>query len=265
MKPGIMAAKIAERINVPPGPIRRWALFLDIDGTLLDIAPTPHAVVVPETLLDVMDQLHASLDGALALISGRALADIDRLFRFHAEASPAAGQHGAELRLPDRRVIRAAVEPERLAALRARMTEETKTFPGTLIEHKGAGFAVHYRGAPDAGEAIGQVLGRLIGEVGGGFDLVPGKMVFEIKPKGADKGRAVEAFMERRPFAGRVPVFVGDDVTDHDGMAAAERLGGHAVHVGGEAGGRFWLPSPKFVRMWLAGLPRAAAREAARA
>lgn len=260
-----MAAKIAERINVPPGPIRRWALFLDIDGTLLDIAPTPHAVVVPDTLPEVMGQIHASLDGAIALISGRALADIDRLFRFHAGNSPAAGQHGAELRLPNRQIIRAMVEPGRLAALRARVTEETEPFPGTLVEHKGASLAVHYRKAPDAGDAIGRVLDRLIGEHGGGFDLVPGKMVFEIKPKGADKGRAVETFMERRPFAGRVPVFVGDDVTDRDGMAAAERLGGYAVHVGGEAGGRYWLPSPKFVRLWLAGLPRAAAREAARA
>ncbi|HLF58332.1 MAG TPA: trehalose-phosphatase [Alphaproteobacteria bacterium] len=269
----IMAAKNAERISVPPGPIRRWALFLDIDGTLLDIAATPDAVFVPEALPEALRRLQTAFDGAVALISGRALVDIDRLF--HAGKIFAAGQHGAELRLPGRQVVRARVEEESLAAMRANVLAAAGKIPGVLVEQKGTGVAVHYRRAPSAGDNVRRFLDDIMAACEG-FEIVPGKMVFEIRPRGVDKGRAIEAFMQHPPFAGRVPIFVGDDIADRDGMTAVEKLGGYAVHVGGEAGAgeaegtevagrRFWLPSPEFVRVWLAGLPGAVAREAARA
>lgn len=257
-----MAARIAERISVPPGPVRRWALFLDIDGTLLDLAPTPNAVVVPETLPDALARLQAALDGAIALVSGRSLADIDGLFP--ALTFFAAGQHGAELRLPTDQLVRASVERGQLAALTAKIIAQVGKIPDVLVERKGAALAVHYRRIPSAQNIVRRILEDATA-ASDGFEVVAGKMVFEVRPRSVDKGRAIRAFMEHRPFAGRVPIFVGDDVTDRDGMAAVEDLGGHAVIVGGEGGGRrFWLPSPEFVRMWLAGLPRAVTRETAR-
>jgi len=225
-----------------------WALFLDLDGTVLDIARTPRGVVVPPDLVSVLTRLSRGLGGALAVLSGRAIADIDRLLA--PLVLPAAGQHGAELRLsPDGPIERISCTPRprdwdlRLAAL----ADER---PGVLLEDKGIGIAVHYRNAPAAAQEVWHLLQSLDVERAG-FALQPGKCVIEIVPRGCDKGLALRRLMEALPFAGRIPVAIGDDATDEDAFAAALALGGEALRVGSRADSAAFA-GPEAVRDWLA-------------
>jgi len=232
-------------------PRRDWALFLDIDGTLLDLAETPNAVVVPEGLLTSLVRAAKALGGALALVSGRAVADIDVLF--HPLQLPAAGIHGFELRPksgPPRRVA-ALMTPEQ----REKLITAAIGLKGVIVEDKAGAVAFHYRLAPDVREVLARRIEAVL-EAGDlrEFDMRPGKMIWEVRRNGIDKGKAVEALMADPPFRGRVPVFVGDDETDLDGFAGARRLGGLALPV------RDLTPGPGFegpaqVRAWLAKLP----------
>jgi trehalose 6-phosphate phosphatase len=227
-----------------------WALFLDIDGTLLDIAATPDSVIVPADLRADLGALHAAFGGAVALVSGRSIATIDRILA--PLRLPVAGQHGAELRLEGTSTHMPA--PPRLAA----MTEALEAFavlhPGVLIEHKGNSVCIHYRLAPEVQDAAGALAHELVAAEGG-FELVPALMAFDIKPHAASKGRAVEWFLNQPPFRGRVPVFVGDDLTDEDAFAVVNARGGHSIRVGfgGDSEARFVAQSPSAVRAWLAG------------
>lgn len=205
------------------------AYFFDLDGTLAEIKPHPDQVSVPQPILHLLDSLATQNAGALALISGRSMTELDALttpFRF-----PLAGVHGAERRdinghthivsLPQN------VEREIDAQLRAALAG----LPGTALEAKGMAFALHYRQAPEHEAALLALAGRIT-HSWPQLALQPGKCVVEIKPKDTNKGEAIAAFMREAPFAGRVPVFVGDDLTDEAGFGVVNRADGISVKVG---------------------------------
>jgi trehalose 6-phosphate phosphatase len=237
----------------PPTAKRDAALFLDIDGTLLEIAPRSDLVRVPPRLPRLLDEVAAGRGGALALISGRPLAELDRLFRPWRGA--AAGTHGSERRRADgSRVDRA--DPDADAALnliRPRLAALARAGPGLVLEDKQHGLALHYRAAPDRAAEILAIAAALQREAGPPLRLICGKMVVEFQPHGADKGAAIAAFMAEAPFLGRGAVFVGDDATDEDGFAEIERRGGIAIRVGQAADTRagYSLPSVASVLAWL--------------
>jgi trehalose 6-phosphate phosphatase len=205
-----------------------WAVFLDVDGTLLDLAERPEKVAPRPGLIETIDALrHVA---PVAFVSGRRIADLDKLFA--PLRLPAAGQHGAERRGADGQVHVAAVAQAALARAQERLLAWTRDHAGVLLEDKGLSLALHYRGAPQLAAAAARVAREALGGLGEAFVLGSGSMVLEIRPRGWDKGRAIAEFMREPPFTGRVPVFAGDDVTDEDGFVAASRLGGHAIKVG---------------------------------
>ena len=213
-----------------PTPSNDWALFLDIDGTLLELAPTPTDVVVPPDLPGLLENLQRSLGGAVALISGRSLADIDALFP--SLALIAAGQHGAEIRLPNGATERLGPADGVLAGLMANVATFAAARPGILVEDKGMTIAVHCRKVPRYQAELGLFLTDLAAEHADRLETIQGHRVFEIKPRNLSKRTAVERLMRIAPFAGRLPLFIGDDRTDEDGFAAVRALGGHAIRVG---------------------------------
>ncbi len=229
---------------------RAWALFLDVDGTLLGIAEHPGAVTVDRPLASLLGRLQAAAGGAVALISGRSVADIDRLFAPLELA--VAGQHGLE-----RRDAEGRIHPHRLplAAMenaRAQLARIAANRAGVWVEDKGASLALHYRAAPQLGPELAGLVGDIVAGLGQQFELQPGKMVLEVKPGGRDKGTAIAEFMQERPFLGRTPVFIGDDRTDEIGFALVNRSGGHSVKVGeGASAARWRLPDTAAVRTWL--------------
>ncbi|WP_439596944.1 trehalose-phosphatase [Falsiroseomonas sp.] len=221
------------------------ALFLDFDGTLVEIAERPDAVVVPAELPRMLERLANQLDGALAIVSGRPLAELDHLLPV---AIAKAGSHGAELRpLPDGGTEGPAL-PSPPAAWRARADLLLQSFPNAFIEDKTHGFVLHFRQAPEAGPAARALLESLVAEAPDSFALLPARMAWEVTPRGANKGTAVASLMARHPFAGRVPVFVGDDVTDEAGMAVARAAGGLGLRLQDVFG------TPDVFRGWLATL-----------
>jgi len=228
-----------------------WCFFLDVDGTLLDIAITPGAVQVDRDLRVMLDSLKRAADGALALISGRALADLDRLF---APTPPvAAGQHGAERRDAFGTVHRRAARRELLQVVAGRLETFAAAHPGMLFEDKGASLALHFRQVPHLAGAARDAIVAALRMLGGVYEMQIGKLVFEIKPTGYDKGSAIEDYMQEAPFAGRVPVFIGDDLTDEYGFCMVNALGGHSLKVGaGPSQAQTVLPDAAAVRAWLA-------------
>jgi trehalose 6-phosphate phosphatase len=213
----------------PPLPAANWALFLDVDGTLLDIAERPDEVAVPRTLIETLRRATDALGGALAFVSGRTIAEIDAMF--DPLRLPTAGQHGAEIRLGGiRPALRVVESPS--PALRQSIASAMTPIPGLLVEDKGLTVAVHYRAKPELGDIVAAQLAKLIHDSGETADLMAGKFVWEVRPMHRDKGQAVETFMVEAPFKDRLPVFVGDDVTDADGFAMVEKMGGIALAVG---------------------------------
>lgn len=238
-----------------PAPGDRWALFLDFDGTLVDIAPTPDAVVVPSRLGETLQTLYAALDGALAIVSGRRIADIDAYLA--PLRLPAVGQHGIERRPgPGAPVEVSGGHEAALDSVRREFSRFADSRTGVFVEDKGQSFSVHYRQAPDAGPEVEALARRLI-DTDGQIRTVSGKMVLDFKSAAADKGRAVEAFLDAAPFAGRTPVFAGDDVTDEDGFAAANARGGHSIRIGAAESGsadtaaRWTCPDTAVFAAWL--------------
>ena len=207
----------------------KWALFLDIDGTLIDLAPTPDGIVIPPDLGRHLRSVSDLLGGALALVTGRALPYADKLFA--PESFPIAGLHGSERRRPDGSIDRIEI-PEHFAALKAELTAEAAQWPGVLVEDKGAAIATHYRQAPEHQQALDALMQRMLEKVGPSFTLQRGKMVIEIRPSHADKGHALEAFLSEPPFAGRLPIAIGDDVTDEAMFRTVNRLGGRSIRIG---------------------------------
>ena len=213
-----------------PRPQLDWAIFMDVDGVLIEIAATPDQVVASPQMVDAVGAVSRALDGAVALVSGRPLAELDALMK--PLRLPAAGLHGLESRAPSGEITRDGRQAERLDRIRQEMKAFAKAHPGAAVEDKKLAIALHYRGAPDLGGAVIKLAKDLIADHDHDLGLVPGKMVVEIKAKSANKGTAVEAFMAQPPFRGRIPVFVGDDYTDEDGFRAVNRLGGLAIRVG---------------------------------
>lgn len=249
---------------MPPPPAADWALFLDVDGSLLDFAPHPDAVQVPADMQRHIATLAARLDGALALVSGRTLATLDELFH-HLRHVPAAGLHGLERR--DATGLH--LPPQAAAALDGIEAEALRiaaAFPGAAVERKGPSLALHWRAAPQAQDpfrAFAAAALRVLPDYRPQF----GDRVLELRPEGLDKGAAVQAFLAQPPFAGRVPVFVGDDLTDEHGFAVVNARGGLSVLVGDrvDSAARYRLEDPAAVRDWLAAAvrPRAPQENAA--
>ncbi|HEY8578733.1 MAG TPA: trehalose-phosphatase [Beijerinckiaceae bacterium] len=206
------------------------ALFLDFDGTLVDIAPTPDAVFVSDALRETLVRLRDRLSGALALISGRQITVLDK--HFAPERFDAGGLHGLEVRLRGRMVERPHAQRERLQWVIQRLQKPLVAWPGALIEDKTDSVAVHWRLAPEAGPTIVPLLDEIAVALGSSFRLQRGKSVAEFLPADADKGSAIQLFMQEEPFRGRTPIFFGDDVTDEDGFRIVNALGGYSVNVG---------------------------------
>lgn len=231
---------------------QRWALFLDFDGTLVDIAPRPDAVVVPRGLPDILAVLRDKLEGALALISGRSIATLDAAlapYRFDA-----AGLHGLEYRCagqlhgcdPDSR-------PELRRALVC-LREHLAARRGIVIEDKGCAIAVHWRMAPDHQAQAMEAAKQTCLSLGDGYRLQPGRMVAEILPAKSDKGQAIATFLRQHPFRNRRALFIGDDVTDEHGFEMVNALSGVSVRVGRAvpSKARYWVDSPAELRERLA-------------
>jgi len=230
----------------------RDALLLDVDGTIIDIAPNPEAVIVPESLKPSLARLREKLHGALALISGRTLASVDRLFAPMSFA--AVGCHGAELRAaPDRRIQQRARSLG--AAIEAKFAEIGKLDPRIRLEDKHYTFAIHYRRAPELENEIFGMVNAKLDALDGTLEMMCGKAVIEIKASGFNKGTGVRDIMHCEAFAGRRPVFFGDDTTDEDAFAALPEFGGVGISVGRLLpGASAFVPCPRDVRRWLAKL-----------
>lgn len=227
-----------------------WAIFLDVDGTLVDIADAPDLVHVDEQLPRLLDAVRRSCGGALALVSGRSLAALDSLFE--PVQFPAAGLHGAERRDARGRLHLRPRDPA-LDEVVARLAAWCAVHPGTLVEDKGGALAVHFRMAPAHAGAAHEKVAAALEALGADYALQAGKCVLEIKPRGASKARAIDEFMAEQPFAGRRPVFVGDDLTDEDGFRAVREHGGLAVAVGElpDTSAEFRLADVPAVQRWL--------------
>ncbi|MEE8334473.1 MAG: trehalose-phosphatase [Alphaproteobacteria bacterium] len=227
-----------------------WALFLDVDGTLVEIAAAPDAVHVPTELVALLRQLERGLGGALALVSGRTIETLDALF------SPlrlaAAGNHGLECRHSDGQVFRPAISTA-IAPARAAMGDFAVSHAGVLLEDKTLSVALHFRAAPNDGAGAQALAERLAADSDGGLIVQHGKMMVELRPPNGDKGSAITEFMGEAPFAGRLPVFVGDDVTDEHGFVVVNAMGGHSIRVGanGRTSARHVLNDVSSLRCWL--------------
>jgi len=225
----------------------RDALFLDIDGTLLDIAPRPEDVAVPPTLVDDLGRLQHKLGGALAFISGRPILEADRLF------APlrlcGAGAHGAEWRLSPGGEVEAG--PSLSHELRDELAAAFADLDGVIVEDKIYGVAVHYRRAPRKGGEAGRRVMALAEKRGKEIKIIHGRKVLEVVPSSNDKGTALERLMAVAPFKGRRPVFLGDDTTDLAAIAVCLKKGGLAARVGHGASRRNAFASPATVRAWI--------------
>lgn len=207
------------------------AFFFDFDGTLVDLAPTPDSIHVPPTLPALLDELRCVSHGALAIVSGRGIDSIDAFLAM--PDLPVAGLHGAERRDANGDTRRIGFNDARLLRIERELAAVVDGNPGMLLEIKGAAVALHYRNAPERERVARQAAERLVADYPDAYVLQPGKMVFEIKPKGVDKGRAVAAFLTEPPFAGRTPLFAGDDLTDEKAFAVVNAAGGLSIKVGG--------------------------------
>ncbi|WP_246659159.1 trehalose-phosphatase [Rhizobium sp. FY34] len=225
-----------------------FALFLDIDGTLIDLAETPDAIVVPDDLAKHLQAVSGKLSGALALVTGRAVSYADKLFE--PLLLPIAGLHGAERRRANGHMDSVDCSAD-FATLKRSLQRVTADWTGVLIEDKGAAVAAHYRQAPQWQSSLEAVMRSALEEAGSDFALQRGKMVFEIRPARASKGAALRAFLEEEPFAGRRPIAIGDDLTDEAMFKAANELGGLSIRIGAptdETAAQETLASPEALR-----------------
>ena len=228
----------------------RCAWFLDIDGTLLDIAAMPAAVHPAPADSRLVTALYAATRGALALISGRSLAGIDAMFA--PLKLPAAGQHGIERRDARGRLHSHPFPEDALRRAAAFIRAFAARHEGLVFEDKGASLALHYRLAPQLASAAHTAVKRAAHQLGNGVEVQGGKMVAELRPSGRDKGIAIEEFLREAPFKGRTPIFLGDDLTDEHGFRVVNRLGGHSVKIGsGPSAARWRLHDAAEVRRWL--------------
>jgi trehalose 6-phosphate phosphatase len=226
-----------------PPPLRSdQALFLDLDGTIIDLAPTPESVQVAPGLPETLRQTQSMLGGALALVSGRKLADIDRLL---GPGFPCAAEHGAVLRDANGTIIQNAKRLAEYDRWLNYLRQEISEMPGVLIEEKAYGLVVHYRQAPEYEPVLSRLVDQMVGE-SPDATLLLAHCAFELKPRGYDKGEALAWFMQKAPFLERVPVYIGDDITDEPAIRKAGELGGIGLHVARDFSG-----STQAVRDWI--------------
>jgi trehalose 6-phosphate phosphatase len=258
-KPADTDTRVKDPIHAPGAvmpPLQECALLLDIDGTLLDMAPTPREVWVPPELATVLGRLLQLTNGAMALVSGRSINDIDLIFA--PMQFPAVGGHGAEMRLTPENESVASHAPPLDKELKRRLAAIAKLSPGILLEDKGYSLALHYRLAPHAEQAIYDAVSAIRADLPNApLEVLPGKFVCEIKYAGVTKATGVIELMNHAPFNGRRPVFLGDDVTDETVFAIMPGMGGLAFSVGRHAQGvAGHFGEPNDVRAWLAQLVR---------
>ncbi|WP_217475095.1 trehalose-phosphatase [Stutzerimonas stutzeri] len=239
--------------NERPGlEVRRCAFFFDVDGTLADIQPRPELVSIPPRSLAALEHLHVS-EIPVAVISGRPLSQLDALLS--PLNLPAAGVHGAERRTADGQVRNLAFDPRVFNAIEQELAQACAEHPGLVLENKTVAFALHFRLAPELEDAARALAERFVQRYQEVLTLQPGKCVFELKPRGASKGEVIRAFMQEPPFKGRLPVFVGDDLTDEAGFRVVNELGGVAIKVGaGATEATQRLESVEAVGAWLESL-----------
>ncbi|WP_410015423.1 trehalose-phosphatase [Sodalis sp. C49] len=238
--------------SLPPIPLDTFACFFDVDGTLAPIEKRPELVSIPDNIKQTLYAISSVGGGAVALVSGRSLTELDALSApLH---GPAAGVHGAERRDARGEIHRTDLSPELAMKLERELTQAIAAFPGCHVEAKGMAYALHYRQAPqyqDAIMAVAETFARRYAELA----LQPGKCVVELKPKGVDKGAAIQAFMQESPFAGRTPLFIGDDLTDEAGFIQVNALNGISIKVGpGATAARYHLDDVGHVHLWLLSL-----------
>lgn len=240
-------------IALPPpvADLRHWAILLDIDGSILDIAPSPRQVSVPRELRRTLVRLDELTGGAVALVSGRTINDIDLIFAPLRLA--AIGVHGAEMRTDGEAEVQQRARPLS-NALKRKLAGLAGFAPGILVEDKGYSLALHYRLTPEKGpELLDEVAKICASAPAEPVEILQGKLVVDVKPAGINKGIAVSDLMRQAPFAGRHPIFIGDDITDLPVFSTIPKFGGHAYSVGGivaEVDGHFDRPAT--VRSWLA-------------
>jgi trehalose 6-phosphate phosphatase len=230
-------------------PTRRTCLFLGVDGTLVDFAMRPDEVRIDPGLIQVLGTVQRQLGGAVALISGRPLRELDALFA--PLVLPAAGVHGAERRSLVDGLHSTALPRRRLGSARTLLQQITAAHPGLILEDKDNGFALHYRQAPELGDVARGAIHRAAHKLGSGFEVLQGDLAVELKPSAWNKATAVEAFLDEEPFAGRIPIYLGDDGTDHEGFSAVKRRRGVDIVVGNRIPARWSLDNPAAVRAWL--------------
>lgn len=226
------------------------ALFLDFDGTLTNLARRPDQVVVDGGLLYLLDDLYVATAGATAVISGRSIEDLDALLA--PLRLPLAGIHGAQRRRADGSIEKCAIPATVVWQTRMGLRMRLRRYQGLYLEDKGTAFAVHFRGAKSFSLArLRADLEALALASRGIFEVMEGAEVLELRPRACDKGEALASFMSEAPFAGRFPIFIGDDHTDRAGFAAVARANGLCIAVGPRVSAPCWLPDPAAVRGWL--------------
>ncbi|MDE1187433.1 MAG: trehalose-phosphatase [Pantoea sp.] len=244
-----MTPAVHENSTLPSLSGGLYAFFFDVDGTLAAIQPQPESVSIPASVRQHLQQLTNLNHGALALVSGRPVAQLDALVA--PLEVPAAGVHGAERRDASGRMHCQSLPVEIAQTLQRELQETMDQWPGTQLEVKGMAFALHYRRAMEYEQAVISLAEEAVARFPE-LALQPGKCVVELKPQGIDKGAAIRDFMREAPFTGRIPVFVGDDLTDEKGFLAVNALGGISVKVGeGTSHARYRLSSVDAVWSWL--------------
>jgi len=235
-----------------PQPSLDWCLFLDVDGTLVELTETPFDTHASADLSALLQDVAERLGGAVALVSGRSIEYLDALF--DPLRLPSAGLHGVERRKASGVMHGASFQDSQLDRARAALVDLVQTHPGTLLEDKGRTVAIHFRMAPQFESELREKVTAIAALLGTNYHVQPGNMMLEIKPRGFNKGGAVKAFLKEPPFSGRTPVYVGDDLTDIDGFKVVDDQGGISIAVGDRVSGQYHLDNPEAVRMWLKGI-----------
>ncbi len=236
-------------IKPPPAPSLDLCLFLDVDGTLIELTDTPSQTVADPGIKSLLRDLCVRLDGAVALVSGRQIETLDRLF--DPLRLPSSGLHGIERRTAEGTLQGGTFIDSKLDHARAAIKLFVASHPGALLEDKRRTVAIHFRMAPQAAAAARELAAGIVEKLGQQYQIQPGDMMLEIKPRGFTKATAIRAFMQEPPFSGRRPVFIGDDLTDQDGFPAVESMGGISIGVGDRVQGQYHLDTVSQVRDWL--------------
>jgi trehalose 6-phosphate phosphatase len=240
------------RMTQTPPPSLEWCLFLDVDGTLIELTDTPSQTQADPEIKSLLREVAERLGGAVALVSGRTIETLDALFA--PLRLPAAGLHGVERRKASGATQGVNFVDTQLDSARAAIKSLVDAHPGTLMEDKQRTIAIHFRMAPQFEEVLRQSIIDIAKPLGKNYHIQHGKMLFEIKPLGFNKASAIKAFLDEPPFNGRLPVFIGDDLTDQDGFAIVEARGGISIAVGDRVQGQFRLADVAAVRDWLKGI-----------